>query len=82
MKTVCATLFAVAAMATAAVDLPWVYDTSERTFEDVKSVSAAGRSSDMALDTRRRILPVRRLSRVWLRMDIFKSVSMTLGAEE
>ena len=42
MKTVCATLFAVAAMATAAVDLPWVYDTSERTFEDVKSVSAAG----------------------------------------
>lgn len=40
MRTACVIIFA-AATAVAA-DLPWVYDTSERTFEDVKSVSAAG----------------------------------------
>ena len=32
---------ALAALAAAAVDLPWVYDSSERTVVEVKSVAAA-----------------------------------------
>ena len=42
------TAAAMAALAAAAVDLPWVYDSSERTVVEVKSVAAANFADDFA----------------------------------
>lgn len=37
-----------AALAAVAVDLPWVYDSSERTVVDVKSAGSANHSTEFA----------------------------------